>query len=58
MARKKKEKFITVFGQKVKVDEFGVIYWNSVKIPKLKIPEGSNINDLILDVDLNPKRTN
>ncbi len=47
MARKKKEKFITLFGQKVKVDEFGVIDWNSVKIPKLKIPEGSNINDLI-----------
>ncbi len=57
MARKKKEKTIKVFGQKAKVDEFGVIDWNSVKIPQLKISEGSTINNLIEDVSPNTKRT-
>lgn len=53
MARKKKEKTIVVFGQEVKVDEYGVIDWSSVRIPKVKIPEGKAINDMIEDVPPN-----
>lgn len=41
---------VNLFGQKVPVNEYGIIDWSKVRIPRINVPEGKNILDLLKEV--------
>lgn len=47
MARRSKPKTIRMFDQDVPVDEYGIMDLSNLKIPRIEVPEGLTILDLI-----------
>lgn len=50
MTKTKKPRTINLFGQKVPVDEYGIIDWSKVEIPRLDLPKDARIEDIVQDI--------